>query len=64
MNCDLVWCQLRCAPVYHRNRNKLHVQGENMKRNPEMGETAIQPVPAKTADLSISGLRFMSSPYT
>ena len=31
-----------------------------MKRNPEMGETAIQPVPAQTADLSISGLRFMS----
>ena len=38
-----------------------HLQGEEMKRNPEMGETAIQPVPAQTADLSISGLRFMSS---
>ena len=38
-----------------------HLQGEDMKRNPEMGETAIQPVPAQTADLSISGLRFMSS---
>ena len=33
-----------------------------MKRNPEMGETAMQPVPAQTADLSISGLCFMSSP--
>ena len=24
------------------------VQGEEMKRNPEMGETAMQPVPAQT----------------
>ena len=30
----------------------------------EMGETAIQPVPAQTADLSISGLRFVASPCT
>ena len=30
-----------------------------MKRNPEMGETAEQPLPAQTADLSISGLRFI-----
>ena len=29
-----------------------------------MGETAKQPVPAQTADLSISRLRFMSSPCT
>ena len=41
-----------------------NVQGGEMKRNPEMGETAIQPLPAQTADLSISGLRFMSSPCT
>ena len=34
----------------------------DLKRNPEMGETAVQPVPAQTANLSISGLRFMSSP--
>ena len=38
------------------------LQGEDMKRNSEMGETAIQPVPAQTADLSISGLHFMSHP--
>ena len=38
------------------------VKGEDMKRNPEIGKTAIQPVPAQTADLSISGLRLMSSP--
>ena len=31
-----------------------------MKHNPGMGETASQPVPAQTADLSISGLRFIS----
>ena len=30
------------------------VQGEDIKHNPEMGETAIQPVRAQTADLSIS----------
>ena len=40
------------------------IQGEDIKHNPEMGETAIQPVPAQTADLSISGLLFMSSPCT
>ena len=43
------------------------VQGEDtedMKHNLEMGETAMQPVPAQTADLSISRLRFMSSPCT
>ena len=39
-----------------------NVQGEDMKRNPDMGETTIQPAPAQTADLSISGLRFMYSP--
>ena len=38
------------------------VQGEDMKCNPEMGETALQPVPAQTADLSITGLLFKSSP--
>ena len=31
-----------------------------MKHNLGMGETASQPVPAQTADLSISGLRFIS----
>ena len=30
------------------------VHGGEMKGNPEMGETAIQPVPAQTTDLSIS----------
>ena len=35
-----------------------------MKRIPEMLGTAKQPVPAQTADLSISGVRFMSSPCT
>ena len=39
-----------------------YVQDEDMKRNLEMGETAMQPVPAQTADLSMSGLGFMSSP--
>ena len=33
------------------------VQGEDMKRNPEMGETAIQPVPAQTADFISSSCR-------
>ena len=33
-----------------------------MKRNPETGETATQPLPAQTADLSISGLRFIHFP--
>ena len=37
----------------------ISVQGGEMKRNPEMGETAKQPLPAQTADLSISGLRFI-----
>ena len=36
------------------------VQSGEMKRNLEMGDTAIQPVPAQTAKLSISGLRFIS----
>ena len=49
------------ARCVHSWKN-VFVQGEDMKSNPEMGETAIQPVPAQTADLSISGLRFMSSP--
>ena len=43
---------------------KCALQGEDMKRNQEMGETATQPVHAQTADLSISGLCFMSSPCT
>ena len=34
-----------------------------MKSNPEMGKTAIQPVPAQTAHLSISGLGFISPRY-
>ena len=36
------------------------VHGGEMKGNPEMGETAIQPVPAQTTDLSISGLGLIS----
>ena len=39
-----------------------YLQGEDMKCSPEMGETAIQPLPAQTAGLSISGLCFKSSP--
>ena len=35
-----------------------------MKRNPETGETATQPLPAQTADLSISGLRFIHFPHS
>ena len=35
-----------------------------MKRNPETGETATQPLPAQTADLSISGLRLVDPPCT
>ena len=50
--------------LFHNESLLNMVQGEDMKHNPEMGETAIQPVPAQTADLSISGLRFMSSPCT
>ena len=37
-----------------------YLQGEDMKCSPEMGETAIQPLPAQTADSSISGLRLTS----
>ena len=39
-----------------------YVQDEDMKHKLEMGETAMQPVLAQTADLSISWLGFMSSP--
>ena len=38
------------------------IQSEATKRNPEMGKTAIQPEPAQTADLSISGLRLVAPP--
>ena len=38
------------------------VQSRATKRTPEMGETAIQPQPAQTADLSISGLRLVAPP--
>ena len=34
--------------------------GGEIKRNPEMEETALQPLPAQTADLAISGLSFIS----
>ena len=37
-----------------------NLEGGEMKRNPEMGETVTQPLPAKTADSSISGLHFIS----
>ena len=48
-----IWSFLRCDYA---------VQGGKMKPNPEMGETAMQPLPlpAQTADLSISGLCFFS----
>ena len=41
--------------------SKYNVQSEATKRNPEMGETALQPQPAQTADLSISGAMFGGS---
>ena len=37
------------------------VPGGEIKRDPEIGKTAIQPEPAQTADLSISGSRLISS---
>ena len=51
------------------NFQKLHQQeihvvvpgGEILKCDPEIGKTAIQPEPAQTADLSISGSRLISS---
>ena len=41
--------------------DNLKVQGGEIKRDPEIGKTAIQPEPAQTADLSISGSRLISS---
>ena len=38
-----------------------YVAGGEIKRDPEIGKTAIQPEPAQTADLSISGSRLISS---
>ena len=41
-----------------------HLPGGEIKRDPEIGKTAIQPeraAPAQTADLSISGSRLISS---
>ena len=35
--------------------------GGEIKRDPEIGKTAIQPEPAQTADSSISGSRLISS---
>ena len=35
-----------------------------MKRNLETGETAIKPLPAQTADLSISRLSFIHFPHS
>ena len=51
------------------NFQKLHQQeihvvvpgGEILKCDPEIGKTAIQPEPAQTADLSISGSSLISS---
>ena len=37
------------------------VPGGEIKRDPEIGKTAMQPEPAQTADLSISGSRLISS---
>ena len=37
------------------------IPGGEIKRDPEIGKTAIQPWPAQTADLSISGSRLISS---
>ena len=44
-------------------RGQLLLGGE-IKRDPEMGKTAIQPEPAQTADLSISGSCLISSVCT
>ena len=41
--------------------SQLSVPGEEIKRDPEIGKTAIQPEPAQTADLSISGSCLISS---
>ena len=41
-----------------RNEDKIEkLPGGEIKRDPEIGKTAIQPEPAQTADLSISGSR-------
>ena len=37
------------------------IPGGEIKRDPEIGKTAMQPEPAQTADLSISGSRLISS---
>ena len=37
-----------------------YLPGGEIKRDPEIGKTAIQPEPAQTANLSISGSRFIS----
>ena len=40
---------------------KFYLPGGEIKRESEIGKTAIQPEPAQTADLSISGSRLISS---
>ena len=37
-----------------------YLEGGEIKRDPEMGKTAIQPEPAQTADFSISRSRLIS----
>ena len=39
----------------------VYIPGGEIKLDPEIGKTAIQPEPAQTADLSISGSRLISS---
>ena len=46
--------------ISHTTKSHVKLQGGEIKRNPEMEETALQPLPAQTADLSISRLRFIS----
>ena len=43
------------------NLSKVYIPGEEIKRDPEIGKTAVQPEPAQTADLSISGSPLISS---
>ena len=41
--------------------SEMIVPGVEIKRDPEIGKTAMQPEPAQTADLFISGSRLISS---
>ena len=68
----LIWCKIFQPPRQDgfeiHNAIKLNltclvlsIPGGEIKRDPEIGKTAIQPKPAQTADLSISGSCLISS---